>query len=234
MPRKAADAIAWDAWGLLEAAMAKDTRSCAAGKSSPQQCHRLRPLLTAVAVAAFQALPTSSVLAAEIVIPVAGPAVGQQAARVEAMRTGARKAADAFNAASGIKGERVRVECADDGCDAATAKALAEDLARTKVDLVLGHPCGAAGVAAAAVYGAAGTLFIATASRHASARRPPSAATVFTLAGRDDYQGVEAAEFLAANFKGRTMRSCMTGRAPTTESQRPPPPRSCACRPARR
>lgn len=151
------------------------------------------------------AFPVALAAAAEIVVSVAGPASGRQAARAQAILKGAREAADAINAQSGIKGERLRVDFADDACAATTAKALAADLARKKVDLVLGHPCGSAGAAAAAVYGETGTLFIATASRHPPAGSRRAGATVFNLAGRDDRQGAEAAAFLADHYRGRAI-----------------------------
>ncbi len=165
----------------------------------------LRSVLAGIAAAHPAFLPASRAVAAEIAVTVAGPATGRQASRTQAMLAGARQAADAINAASGIKGERVRVDFAEDGCDAATAKAQAEALTRKKVDLVLGHPCGSAGAAAAAVYSEMGTMFISTASRQPWAKRPQKAATVFRLSGRDDQQGVEAAQFLASRFKGRAI-----------------------------
>lgn len=151
------------------------------------------------------AVSAQSATASDIVVAIAGPTSGPQSDRMLSMQTGARKAADAINARGGIKGAKLRIELADDGCYAAKAIATAAALAAQKVDLVIGHPCDAAAIAAAKAYGASRTLFIAMGTRHHAWTRPAGALTVFRLSGRDDRQGLEAAKFLATLFNGKTI-----------------------------
>ena len=142
---------------------------------------------------------------ADIVITVAGPAVGRHATVTSAILASARQQVLAINAAGGINGEQLTVEAADDGCDADKAVALATGLATRKVALVLGHPCDAAAVAAAKIYAAQSSLFIATATRHPALTTPRAGATVFRLSGRDDKHGEDAGRYLATAFKGQTI-----------------------------
>ncbi len=142
---------------------------------------------------------------AEIAIAIAGPATGREAPRAAAALAGARRAAANINAKGGINGEQIAVIAADDGCDAARAGALAAELSQQKVALVLGHPCTAAALAAAKVYGEKNVLFIATSTRHKALTTPRAGATIFRLAGRDDKQGEEAGRYLADAFKGKSI-----------------------------
>lgn len=142
---------------------------------------------------------------AEVVIAIAGPATGDEAPRTEAILEGAKKAIAAANARGGVRGSPVRLITANDGCEAARAEAAARDLVEKHADLVLGHPCAAAAIAAAAVYGKAGTVFLAIGVRHPGLTRKRAGPTIFRLAGRDDKQGEEAARALARDFKGKTL-----------------------------
>lgn len=156
----------------------------------------------AIATAFLLVLSGAAARAADIVVTIAGPATGAQAVRAKAMLAGAQQAAAAANAGGGIKGATLRVDFADDGCDPVKSEALARELALKKTDLVLGHPCARAESAAKRVYAETGTIFIGSASRHTSGARPANAKTIFRIAGRDELQGVEAAEFLAAYKSG--------------------------------
>ncbi len=173
------------------------------------------PCVAALAALAMFALP--SFARAESVIAVAGPTAGRHADVTSAILLSARKTAAAINASGGLNGEPLTVEAADDGCDAAKAAALATALSARKVALVLGHPCDAAAIAAAKIYAAQSTLFIATTTRHPGLTTPTAGAnagpntapdakrTVFRLSGRDDKQGEDAGRYLATAFKGQTV-----------------------------
>lgn len=168
--------------------------------SNGSHAQRAIGILSAVHVAI--ATSALSAAASEIVVTIAGPAAGPHSDRTLSMQAGAQKAALAINAKGGIKGAQVRIDVADDGCDAAKAASTAATLAAQKTDLVIGHPCDAAAIAAAKVYGASKTLFIATATRHHGFARSNSA-TVFRLSGRDASEGSEAAQYLAERHKGQ-------------------------------
>lgn len=156
-------------------------------------------------IALAVALCSSGAAAGEIVITVAGPVSGPHSDRTAQMLAGARIAAVEVTEHGGIKGATIRIESADDGCAAETAKAAATALVARKIDLVIGHPCGAAADAAAKIYAAAETLFIATGTRHSALQSGPSASTIFRLSGRDNQQGVEAANYLADHYGGQAI-----------------------------
>ncbi|MBY0226409.1 MAG: ABC transporter substrate-binding protein [Hyphomicrobium sp.] len=122
-------------------------------------------------------------------VVVAGPASGRHAEALAAMTAGAGEA---------VAGRAIRITEVDDGCDAARAEGAARMIIADKPDLVIGHPCPAAAIAAAKVYAAAGVLFIALGVRHPDFTDKRAGPTIFRLAGRDDRQGQAAADELLA------------------------------------
>ena len=126
---------------------------------------------------------------ADPLIVVAGPSTGRHAAALAAMVEGARR---------GLDGRAIRISDVDDGCDAQRAEGAARVIVAERPDLVVGHPCPAAAIAAAKVYAAAGVLFIALGVRHPDLTDKRAGPTIFRLAGRDDRQGQAAAETLLA------------------------------------
>jgi ABC-type branched-subunit amino acid transport system substrate-binding protein len=98
---------------------------------------------------------------------------------------------------------RYEVTLKDDGCDAAKAETVAKEIVAEKFDLVLGHPCPKAALAAAKVYGAAGIAYIATETRHPDLTAKRAGPSIFRLSGRDDAQGLDAARYLAAARGGK-------------------------------
>ncbi len=132
---------------------------------------------------------------ADSAIVVAGPATGRHAGTLVAMAAGARRA---------IAGRAIRMTEVDDGCEAGRAEGAARVIVADKPDLVIGHPCPAAAVAAAKVYAAAGVLFIALGVRHPDLTDKRAGPTIFRLAGRDDRQGqAAAAELLSLAPQGK-------------------------------
>lgn len=122
-------------------------------------------------------------------VVVAGPATGRHAETLPAMVAGALR---------GAAGSELRIEEVDDGCDAARAEGAARLIVAGKPDLVIGHPCPAAAIAAARVYAQAGVVFIALGVRHPELTDKRAGPTIFRLAGRDDRQGAAAAADLLA------------------------------------
>jgi branched-chain amino acid transport system substrate-binding protein len=121
-------------------------------------------------------------------VVVAGPATGRHAETLPAMLAGAQRGAD---------GAEVIVTDVDDGCDAGRAEGAARLIIAGKPDLVIGHPCPAAAIAAARIYAAANVVFIALGVRHPDLTDKRAGPTIFRLAGRDDRQGPAAADELA-------------------------------------
>ena len=155
-----------------------------------------------LALAALLCVTGAHAARCEFLIVVAGPSSGAHAAETLATKQGAERAAVVINAHGGIAGEQLNITTADDGCTAATAQAAARNLVERHADLVLGHPCEAAALSAAAVYGPAGVLFIATLNRHAALTAKRAGPSIFRLSGRDDRQGEEVARILASRAGG--------------------------------
>ena len=138
------------------------------------------------------ALPARS----EIVIGIAGPLSGQNAAFGNELRVGVSAAIAAVNAGGGINGETLSLAEVDDGCDARRAVDAAKELIGKDVRLVVGHFCSSASLAAAPTYAQAGVIMI-TPAASAADLTAKSMWNVFRLTGREDMQ----AEVAAARIK---------------------------------
>lgn len=103
-----------------------------------------------------------------------------------------------LNAAGAFGTESFRIVPVDDGCDRATATTIAQSLVAQKVDLVLGHPCTPAALAAAEIYAANNIVFLATFTRHPSLTDKRDGGTIFRVNGRDDGLGNALGRILAA------------------------------------
>lgn len=171
------------------------------------RCHLPPSLLGAWGAAGLRTLLTVLMLAgapplkADVVVGVAVTDNGTMAGRSGAIRDAAEHAAAAINAAGGVLGESVKLVFADDHCSDAGALAAAKTLTAANAKLVIGHPCEKAALAAAAAYATAGTIFIATATRHPALTDKRAGKTLFRLAGREDRQGEAAGQWLADNAK---------------------------------
>lgn len=148
-------------------------------------------------------------------IAVAGPSGGAQAKTAEAIASEAGATAKWLTmlsqqnarAPQGLSTRmlpaRYEVTIKDDGCDAARAEAVAKEIVTENFDLVLGHPCPKAALAAAKVYGTAGVTFIATWTRHPGLTAKRAGPSIFRLSGRDDAQGLDAVRYLSAAHGGK-------------------------------
>lgn len=161
----------------------------------------------------FPALAAEADLPA-VRIAVVGPAQGPQAQTTEALAGGASETAKWLTklSESGVRmrglGPRTlpapyEVTIKDDGCDAAKAEVVAKQIVTNNFDLVLGHPCPKAALAAAKIYGAAGVTFIATETRHPDLTGTRAGPSILRLSGRDDAQGLDAARYLSAAHAGK-------------------------------
>jgi len=83
----------------------------------------------------------ASAAAAEIVIGVAGPFSGSNAALGEQLRRGVETAVGDLNATGGIRGERIAVKFGDDGCDPRKAVEVATGFVSDGIKAVIGHYC---------------------------------------------------------------------------------------------
>src|SRR5689334_19566995 len=161
-------------------------------------------LVAAAALAA--ALSTGAAKAADIVIGVAGPMTGANAAFGEQLRRGAQMAVKDINAHGGVMGKKLKLEVGDDACDPKQAVAVANDMVKKKIVFMAGHFCSGSSIPASAVYAEEGILQITPASTNISFTDDPAAKGVKTImrtCGRDDRQGIFAGTWLAKNYAGK-------------------------------
>ena len=159
-------------------------------------------LLASFGLLAFGAV-VATPAAADIRIAVAGPMKGQFAAFGEEMRIGAERAVADLNAASGVNGETLVLEVADDGCDAEQAAAVANQLIGKGVVFVAGHLCFNSSIAASEVYAGGGIVQISPATTLPKFTDERPGEGTFRLAPRDDRQADVAARFLVNEFGDR-------------------------------
>jgi len=161
--------------------------------------HRVRRPVPQISALVAALLAASAPAVAQSTVVVAGPATGRHADTLPAMATGVR---GARLAAAAGQVAPLGVTEIDDGCEAARAEGAARLIAAMKPDVVVGHPCPAAAIAAARIYAEAGVLFIALGVRHPELTAKRAGPSIFRLAGRDDRQGHSAAAALAAAAPG--------------------------------
>ncbi len=137
--------------------------------------------------------------AAEVLIAVAAPMTGARAWSGEQSRRGAELAVDDLNAAGGVLGQRVRLILGDDAADAQQAEAVARKLVADGVVFVAGHRSSDASLAALPIYAEAGVIQISPSSTNPLLTEQ-NVSSVFRVCGRDDRQGVVAAEYLARRW----------------------------------
>lgn len=158
--------------------------------------HRIGALLSTLLV-----LLAPAQARAEVILGLALSATGPMASRSQAFEAAATEAVARINAAGGLLGETVRIVTADDNCSDAGAVGAAKALAAANARLVVGHLCEKAALAAATVYGPAGIIVLATATRHPALTEKRAGKTIFRLAGREDRQGEAAGHWLADTAK---------------------------------
>ncbi|MBF0454831.1 MAG: branched-chain amino acid ABC transporter substrate-binding protein [Magnetococcales bacterium] len=154
--------------------------------------------LFSVAIVALLALSgVSPLLAGEVVkIGVAGPFSGAVAAFGDQFWRGAEQAAMDLNAKGGIDGKKVVLVRGDDACEPKQALQVANRLVDfEEVNAIMGHFCSATTITASEIYADAGLLMMTPASTNpmVTERGLP---TIFRNTGRDDQQGVVAANFV--------------------------------------
>jgi branched-chain amino acid transport system substrate-binding protein len=142
-------------------------------------------------------------LANDIPIAVAGPMSGDLAEFGTQMREAAKLAVADNNAAGGVLGKPLRLFIQDDECDPERAREGAWKIAEQHVVAVVGHFCSGTSIPASGVYADNGILQITPVSSNPLLTEQAAIEgwhTVFRTCARDDYQGIVAADYLAAHF----------------------------------
>jgi branched-chain amino acid transport system substrate-binding protein len=154
-----------------------------------------------LALAVTTALGVSSFAQADIKIGVAGPFTGANAAFGGQFLKGAEQAAADINAKGGINGEKIVLVQGDDACEPKQAVAVANRLVdQDKVAAVVGHFCSSSTIPASEIYADAGVLAITPASTNINVTER-GLKTMLRMCGRDDQQGIVAADYLVKTLK---------------------------------
>lgn len=141
----------------------------------------------------------AGVARADIVIGLAIPVSGPVATIGDQVRNGATAAIEAANAKGGVLGQKLVLDVQDDACDPRQAVSVANRFVDAHVDLVVGHVCSGASMAASNVYAEAGALMITPASNTAKLTER-GLKTIFRVCGRDDQQGQLSAKVIAEGW----------------------------------
>jgi branched-chain amino acid transport system substrate-binding protein len=156
-------------------------------------------LLQSAAIAAIGFSLAAAPAMAQVKIGVAGPLTGSNAAFGTQLITGADLAVSDINKAGGVLGQKLVLVQGDDACDPKQAVTVANTLVGDGVVMVDGHFCSASSIPASKVYTDNGVLEISPASTNPKYTDEGSAFT-FRTCGRDDQQGLVAAEYIAKHF----------------------------------
>ena len=159
--------------------------------------------LIGLAVGASLAL-SSAAFAEDIKIAVAGPMTGTESAFGRQMKNGAEAAVAEFNAAGGVLGKKLVLDIEDDACDPKQARSVAEKIGGMGIPFVAGHYCSSSSIPASEAYAENNVLQITPASTNPlfTERKLWNVARV---CGRDDQQGLVAADYIAKHYKGKNI-----------------------------
>src|SRR3982074_2661659 len=159
--------------------------------------------LIGLALGASLALSTTA-LAQDITIAVAGPMTGSESAFGRQMKNGAEQAVADLNAAGGVIGKKLALQVGDDACDPKQARSVAEKFASSKIPFVAGHFCYSSPLPASEAYADGNVLQITPASTNPlfTERKLWNVARV---CGRDDQQGLVAADYIAKFYQAKNV-----------------------------
>src|SRR5215212_8717766 len=159
--------------------------------------------LIGLALGASLALSTTA-LAQDISIAVAGPMTGSESAFGRQMKNGAEQAVADLNAAGGVLSKKLKLEIGDDACDPKQARSVAEKFASAKIPFVAGHYCSSSSIPASEAYADGNVLQITPASTNPLFTER-KLWNVARICGRDDQQGLVAGEYIVKNYKGKNV-----------------------------
>lgn len=159
--------------------------------------------LLGLAFGALIALSTAA-LAQNIPVAVAGPMTGSESAFGRQMKNGADLAVADINAAGGLLGKNLALQVGDDACDPKQARSVAEKIASAGVPFVAGHFCSSSSIPASEAYADGNVLQITPASTNPLFTER-KLTNVLRVCGRDDQQGVVAAQYILKAFAGKNI-----------------------------
>lgn len=155
-------------------------------------------------IAATLTVVAASPALADIKLGWAGPITGGSAAVGEQNLNGVKQAVEDINAAGGILGEKITLQIEDDAADPKQAVSVANRLAASGAQFVIGHQNSGASIPASDVYAENGMLQITPGSTNPNFTERGLWNT-FRTCGRDDQQGTIAGNYLTTNFAGKNV-----------------------------
>src|SRR3954453_4680800 len=159
--------------------------------------------LIGLALGASLALSTTA-LAQDISIAVAGPMTGGESAFGRQMKNGADQFVTDINAAGGVLNRKLALEVGDRACVPKQARSVAEKFASAKIPFVAGHYCSSSSIPASEAYADGNVLQISPGSTNPLFTER-KLWNVLRVCGRDDQQGLVAATYIAKNFGGKNV-----------------------------
>ncbi|MDH6234276.1 branched-chain amino acid transport system substrate-binding protein [Mesorhizobium soli] len=156
-----------------------------------------KSLLSAVALTAMLAFSGSAW--ADVLMGVAGPITGPNAAFGAQLQKGAEQAAADINAAGGINGEKIKISVGDDVSDPKQGISVANKFVADGVKFVVGHFNSGVSIPASEVYAENGILEVTPAATN-PVFTERGLWNTFRTCGRDDQQGEVAGAYIAKHF----------------------------------
>jgi branched-chain amino acid transport system substrate-binding protein len=141
----------------------------------------------------------AGVAQADILIGVAGPLTGPNAAFGAQLQNGAQMAADDINAAGGVLGQNITLTFGDDVSDPKQGVSVANKFVGDGVKFVNGHFNSGVSIPASEVYAENGILEVTPAATN-PVFTERGLWNTFRVCGRDDQQGAVAGAWIAKNL----------------------------------
>ena len=160
----------------------------------------MKTLLVAAGVFGLLTLPAL----ADMKLGWAGPVTGGSAAVGEQNLNGVKQAIEDLNAGGGILGQKIVLQSEDDAGDPKQAVSVANRLAASGIQFVVGHQNSGASIPASDVYAENGMFQITPASTNPNLTER-GLWNAFRTCGRDDQQGTVAGAYLLKHFAGKNV-----------------------------
>jgi branched-chain amino acid transport system substrate-binding protein len=166
--------------------------------------HSMKPFkLLGLAFGVSLALSTTA-LAQDLKVSVAGPMTGGESAFGRQLKNGAEQAVADLNSGGGVLGKKLALDVEDDACDPKQARSVAEKIAGDGIPFVAGHFCSSSSIPASEAYADGNVLQITPASTNPLFTER-KLWNVLRVCGRDDQQGLVAADYIVKHFKGKNV-----------------------------
>ncbi len=159
--------------------------------------------LIGLALCASLAL-SATTFAQDITVAVAGPMTGSESAFGRQLHNGAEQFVADANDKGGVLNKKLKLFVGDDACDPKQARSIAERISSRGIPLVAGHFCSSSSIPASEAYRDGNVMQITPATTNPLFTER-KLWNVLRVCGRDDQQGIVAAEYIVKNFKDKNI-----------------------------